>query len=98
MLGGGGFGHAAYLFRIAACSTRGVGVRGWKRRVVSGRSSPLGEGDHAKHGGGAREMFPTLSASQDSARGPPPPYGWSPPPCPGGSPATRKRPRLTHTH
>src|SRR3546814_10386654 len=38
MLGGGGFGHAAYLFRIAACSTRGVGVRGWKRRVVSGRS------------------------------------------------------------
>src|SRR3546814_16885502 len=48
MLGGGGFGHAAYLFRIAACSTRGVGVRGWKRRGVSGRSSPLGEGDRSE--------------------------------------------------
>src|SRR3546814_8337622 len=33
MLGGGGFGHAAYLFRIAACSTRGVGVRSEERRV-----------------------------------------------------------------
>src|SRR3546814_13905828 len=55
--------------------------------VVSGRSSPLGEGDHAKHGGGACEVFPALSASQDSARAPPPPYGWSPSPCRGG-PAT----------
>src|SRR3546814_5095031 len=81
MLGGGGFGHAAYLFRIAACSTRGVGVRGWKRRVVSGRSSPLGEGDHAKHGGGVREMVHTPSAQQDSARAPPLPYGWFRSPC-----------------
>src|SRR3546814_15532708 len=58
--------------------------------VVSGRSSPLGEGDHAKHGGGAREVFPALSASQDSARAPPPPYGWSPSPGRGG-PATTGR-------
>src|SRR3546814_3925314 len=42
---------------------------------------------------GAREVFPALSASQDSARAPPPPYGWSPSPCRGG-PATIGRQRI----
>src|SRR3546814_19076581 len=37
-------------------------------------------------GGGAREMFPDLSASRDSARAPPPPSRWSPPPVRGGAP------------
>src|SRR3546814_14230234 len=58
---------------------------------VSGRSSPLGEGDHAKHGGGARELFPARSTSRDSARAPPPP-SVVPLPVPGGIGHYRPRP------
>src|SRR3546814_245248 len=62
-----------------------MAVLGWGADVAD--PPPLGEGDHAKHGGGAREVFPVLSTSRDSARPPPPTYGWSPPPCRGGSKA-----------
>src|SRR3546814_20466471 len=65
--------------------------RGTPCRVGADDPPPWGEGDHAKHGGGAREVFPALSTSRDSARAPPPPYRGSPSPCRGG-PAEPTRP------
>src|SRR3546814_1453963 len=44
-----------------------------------------GGGDHAKHGGGPREVFPALSASNNPAPAPPPPFGRSPSPFRGGT-------------
>src|SRR3546814_7883937 len=57
---------------------------------------PLGEGDHAKHGGGAREVF--LSFIRNAAPPVPlPPPRLSPPPCRGGMSAFGRKPASRHT-
>src|SRR3546814_19179227 len=61
----------------------GLPALGWEAAIAD--PPPLGEGDHAKHGGGAREVFPVLFIRNAT---PPVPLHhprWSPSPCRGGS-------------
>src|SRR3546814_5458655 len=64
----------------------GLPALGWEAAIAD--PPPLGEGDHAKHGGGAREVFPVLFIRNATPPVPLHHLRWSPSPCREGSAAT----------
>src|SRR3546814_15978231 len=64
----------------------GLSALGWEAAIAD--PPPLGEGDHAKHGGGAREVFPVLFIRNATPPVPLHHLRSSPSPCRGGSAAT----------